>query len=363
MAVKRVTLQNGEIRYEAYFEEAGRERRRRFRTRKDAEAAIQEARDRQRRRKAGITEQREPITYAELTRLFLDQYAAAGRRTDRWMRDMLAYSLKTFGPVPVRELLPENIGRWVKQLPVSPKTKQHALAAMRQVLNAGVTWEYLQLNPARPAAVKSPPSRTPEIIPFESWDEAFAVARQARRYGPLIVFACATGLRPEEWAALQWRDIDRKTRRCARRRPDPHGGVRSEGKRDASLRTVLLADLALQALDELPEPLRSSQLVFAARQGGHINLANWRRRVWYPALERAELERRPLYQMRHTFATLALAAGMPIDFVSRQLGHTDIRTTLRFYARYIPALEERHLTMLNDGWKTAAAASAGEKQA
>jgi integrase len=109
--------------------------------------------------------------------------------------------------------------------------------------------------------------------------------------------------------------------------------------------------LALKALDELPQPLRSDQLVFPATQGGYITLSNWRRRVWYPALERAALERRPLYQMRHTFATLALAAGMPIDFVSRQLGHTDIRTTLRFYARYIPALEERHLALLNEGWR------------
>ena len=79
--------------------------------------------------------------------------------------------------------------------------------------------------------------------------------------------------------------------------------------------------------------------------------------MWYPGLERAGFERRPLYQMRHTFATLALVAGMPIDFVSRQLGHTDIRTTLRFYARYIPALEERHLAMLNDGWSAAAIGS------
>ncbi len=92
--------------------------------------------------------------------------------------------------------------------------------------------------------------------------------------------------------------------------------------------------------------------VFPATEGGYVSLSNWRRRVWYPALERSGLERRPLYQMRHTFATLALAAGMPIDFVSRQSGHTDIRTTLRFYARYIPALEERHLAMLNDGWRT-----------
>jgi len=198
--------------------------------------------------------------------------------------------------------------------------------------------------------VKSPPSQAPEVIPFESWNEVFAVARAAGRYGPLVVFACATGLRPEEWSALQWRDIDRAGRRCAVRRTFASGELRSEGKREASLRTVLLADVALEALDDLPQPLRSEQLVFAATEGGHISLTNWRRRVWYPALERADAERRPLYQMRHTFATLALAAGMPIDFVSRQMGHTDIRTTLRFYARYIPALEERHLATLNAGW-------------
>jgi integrase len=352
MAVKRLFLKNGEIRYEAYFEEGGRERRRRFRTRKDADAAMQEARDRKRRRRAGIPEQREPITYAELVELFLDQYTATGRGADRWMRDMLAYSLKAFGPVSVRELLPENIGRWIKHLPVSAKTKQHALGAMRQVLRAGVTWDYLAVNPARPAAVKSPPSQPPDIVPFESWDEVFAVAEEAGRYGPLVVFACATGLRPEEWSALQWRDIDRSARRCSIRRTWASGELRYEGKREASLRTVLLADVALDALDGLPQPLRSDQLVFPATEGGYVSLSNWRRRVWYPALERSGLERRPLYQMRHTFATLALAAGMPVDFVSRQLGHTDIRTTLRFYARYIPALEERHLAMLNDGWRT-----------
>jgi integrase len=276
------------------------------------------------------------------------------------MRDMLAYSLNTFGPVSVRELLPENIGRWLKHLPVSAKTKQHALGAMRQVLSAAVVWGYLPVSPARPAAVKSPPSQAPDILPFESWDEVFAVARAAGRYRPLVVFACATGLRPEEWSALQWRDIDRGARRCAVRRTYASGELRSEGKREASLRTVLLADLALKALDELPQPLRTDQLVFTATEGGHISLSNWRRRFWYPALERAGVELRPLYQMRHTFATLALAAGMPIDFVSRQMGHTDIRTTLRFYARYIPAIEKRHLAMLNEGWRAAEEARRAE---
>src|SRR5205823_11270221 len=67
----------------------------------------------------------------------------------------------------------------------------------------------------------------------------------------------------------------------------------------------------------------------------------------YPALDGAELERRPLYQMRHTYATLALAAGARIEWVSRQMGHRDIRTTLRFYARFVPEVDARNLAALD----------------
>jgi integrase len=69
--------------------------------------------------------------------------------------------------------------------------------------------------------------------------------------------------------------------------------------------------------------------------------------VWYPALHSAELERRPLYQMRHTYATLALAAGARIEWVSRQMGHRDIRTTLRFYATFLPEVDERNVSLLD----------------
>jgi hypothetical protein len=77
-------------------------------------------------------------------------------------------------------------------------------------------------------------------------------------------------------------------------------------------------------------------LIFPAPAGGHIKLDNWRRRVWKEAIEASGVEYRPLYQMRHTFATLALAAGADLYWVSRQLGHESIRTTLKHYARFVP---------------------------
>lgn len=107
-------------------------------------------------------------------------------------------------------------------------------------------------------------------------------------------------------------------------------------------------------------PLDGSELVFKAPKGGPINLRNFRHRAWYKALADAGVERRPPYQCRHTFATLALAAGADVYWVSRQLGHTDIGTTLKHYARFLPDdVQERNLGLLNTYFRVGRAA-AGE---
>jgi integrase len=52
-------------------------------------------------------------------------------------------------------------------------------------------------------------------------------------------------------------------------------------------------------------------LVFPAERGGHLNLHNWRRDHWKPAVRAAGLEHRTPYALRHTFASFAIAAGSP----------------------------------------------------
>jgi integrase len=144
----------------------------------------------------------------------------------------------------------------------------------------------------------------------ESWAEIDALAEQLGPvYGPMILFAAATGLRPGEWIALEQRDIDREARVVYARRAFAHGRLQRTKTR-RSTRAVPLQAIALEALDQLPARA-DTPLLFPAPRGGYLDLHNFRRRAWKPAQRAAGIEplRRP-YDLRHTFATFALRAGI-----------------------------------------------------
>jgi integrase len=84
-----------------------------------------------------------------------------------------------------------------------------------------------------------------------------------------------------------------------------------------------LSRTMLEALDSLPRRL-DTRLVFPSPRGKHLDLENWRRRDWHPALDAARIPSRRIYDLRHTFATHALAAGLSIFEVARFMG-TSVR--------------------------------------
>jgi len=61
-------------------------------------------------------------------------------------------------------------------------------------------------------------------------------------------------------------------------------------------------------------------------------------KAWVPLLRRLGVRYRPPYQMRHTFATLAISAGENINWVARMMGHKSPVMTLERYNRYVPNL-------------------------
>ena len=81
-----------------------------------------------------------------------------------------------------------------------------------------------------------------------------------------------------------------------------------------------LQAIALEALDQLP--LRDdSPLLFPNARGGHLDFRNFNRRQWKPVQKVLGIEPlRDLYDLRHTYATFALRAGVPVFALSRFMG-------------------------------------------
>jgi integrase len=78
--------------------------------------------------------------------------------------------------------------------------------------------------------------------------------------------------------------------------------------------------IALEALERLRMGAQTD-LVFPALRGGYFDLHNFRRRAWMPAQRAVGITPlRRVYDLRHTFATFALRAGISTFDLSRYMG-------------------------------------------
>ena len=219
----------------------------------------------------------------------------------------------------------DDVARWRAGLTTS--SRYRLTLALRQALGAAVRWGYITRNPGVDAG-RNPEPRAEELRPFTREQIDALALELGPLYGPLAVFAAETGLRTNEWAAAERRDIDRSGRPAFIVQRRVADGVLTPYPKTGR-RRVPLSKHALEALAAIP-PRLDVPLLFPAPEGGYIGLDTWRTREWYPALDAAGIARRGPYHLRHTFATEALAAGISIFQLARVMG-ASVKTIDRTY--------------------------------
>jgi len=241
------------------------------------------------------------------------------------------------GALRLRDLSTEHVRMMIAGMGVSNKRINNVLIPLRGMLADAFADGAIDRNPMD--RIKNLSIRTREPQPFDADEqEAIISGASCPMIANALQFGFWSGLRIGELIALRWKDIDWRNGVAYIR----HNNVRGEEKETKTVagdRTIDLLPPAFDALfQQKPLTYLQNDYVFHNPNTGR----NWnddivfRRTAWAPSIRRAKVAYREPKQMRHTFASMMLTAGENIAWVSQQLGHTSIQTTLKKYARWIP---------------------------
>lgn len=227
-----------------------------------------------------------------------------------------------------------DVGTWVQGLTavgLAPATVRYAYRVFSLMLAHAVHDGRLPRNPA--AGVRLPRLVRHEPV-FLDHGQVAKLAQAVGEYGLFVRFLAYTGLRWGEATALRVHRLDLERRRVhVVAAVSSVGGKLVEGApKSHRHRSVPLPRFLAAELVPHVEGLKPDGLVFTAAAGGPLRSANFRQRVWLPAVKSLGLPALRVHDLRHTAASLAVGSGANVKAVQQMLGHASAAMTLDVYA-------------------------------
>ena len=226
--------------------------------------------------------------------------------------------LPAFGSKPLDHITLTLIRQWFDRFSrTAPGSANNALDLLRQIITFAIACGHLQTNPARD--VRKNPGKV--LTRFLSREEVARLHRvldrqtrkSRREQADIIRLLLLTGCRMNEIIRLRWSEIDGDRLVLADAKTGPRVVPLNTPARRILERRLSSASPFVFPSPKDPSLPRSGNLPF-----------------WYRARREACIEDVRLHDLRHTHASYAVMNGVPIPVVSRLLGHSDVRTTLRY---------------------------------
>ncbi|MGH2363199.1 MAG: tyrosine-type recombinase/integrase [Chloroflexota bacterium] len=292
---------------------------------------------------------------------FLNEWLAAVKPSirantfERYEQYVRLHAIPVLGKLALANLQPQHVQQLYSsrlEAGASPTTVAHLHAVLHRAFGQAAKWSLIPRNVAevvdRPriarremATLNAPQVR--KLLATAKGDDLEA----------LYTLAVTTGMRQGEVLALRWRDVDLDGARLqvvASLQRTREGSRFTEPKTSHSRRRIALAPKVVTALRThrtrqttnrlAAKRWEDNDLVFPNDVGRPILPGNLLRRSFWPLLEKAGLPRIRFHDLRHTAATLLLAAGTHPKVAQEMLGHSTVGMTLDLYSHAAPDMQE-----------------------
>ena len=238
---------------------------------------------------------------------------------------------------------------------LSPRTVRTTATILGRAFKDAVRKGAMPRNPSETADPPRAGAMAPGAI--KAWNAAelcaFLEATKEHRYGRAWAFLASTGCRRGEALGLRWSDVDLERRRASLiQTVQKVAGkvVFGQVKTDASRRAVSLDDETVRMLEEQSRDQAVERmlvgpgwvdhdLVFAGPTGEPL-YPEGVTRAFKAQVERLGLPPITLHGLRHTWATVALSAGVHPKVVQERLGHANVGITLNIYSHVAPVMHD-----------------------
>ena len=303
-------------------------------------------------------------TDPRLSQITVEEWAKRWLRTKAHLKpktlagyqsNLYAHVLPAFAYHQLRHIDRMTVEEWITDLQASglgPSGIRQARQVLNSMLTLAVDAGYLPSNPVD--GVRTPRQPEPQML-FLDADQVERLAASVREpYGTLVYLLAYGGLRWGEAAALRRRscDLPRSRIEIVEAVSEVGGELHYGPTKNNRSRTVAIPGFLRSLLtDHLGRhvPDNPAALVFTSPQGAPLRNSNFRRQVWYPAVEQAGLPRGlRIHDLRHTCASLLISAGANPKAVQIHLGHSSISVTMDRYTHIFPSDVDALVERLED---------------
>lgn len=203
---------------------------------------------------------------------------------------------------------------------------------------------YVSANPCKGLKPLSRPHR--EMLHWTPSEvKTFLSVANKHSYHPYWLLALHTGMRRGELLGLRWQDVDLqrgllRVQRSLNPGVSEDGSLRIGSTKTGRSRVIDLSEETVRVLRNFRKQHPSDELVIPSAAGTHLSPRNVNRAL-YMLINMIGVPVIRLHDLRHTHATILLAAGVPVKVVSERLGHASVSITLNIYAHVLPGAQKQ----------------------